>query len=66
MKGETQMTRMRMLLARAFVIALLLLALGGGVASADPGTTGPAFTTTLPDDPGYTGLLLPDDPGYGP
>jgi len=51
-KGETQMTRMRRLLARAVVLALLLLTVGGGIARADDGSS--MFgTATLPDDPGY-------------
>ena len=52
MKGETQMTRMRRLLARAVVLALLLLTVGGGIARADD--SGSFGTSTLPDDPGYT------------
>jgi hypothetical protein len=46
------MTRMRRLLARAVVLALLLLTVGGGIARADDGSSmfGPAM---LPDDPGY-------------
>ena len=52
MKGETQMTRTRRLLARAAVLALLLLTLGGGIARADDGS-GMFGTATLPDDPGY-------------
>jgi len=71
------MKRVRMLLARSLVLALLLLALGASAASADPGTTpeptvalpsdpGGASTTTLPEDPGYLtdDIVLPDDPGY--
>ncbi len=56
MKGETQVTRIGSLLARAIVLALLLLTIGGGVASADSrtGDAPGAFTaTSLPDDPGY-------------
>lgn len=61
------MTRLRTLVLRALVVALLLLTLGGGVASADPGTFGVGLNA-LPDDPGYDpgSLLLPDDPGYTP
>ena len=51
MKGETQMTRMRRLLARAVVLALLLLTVGGGIARAD--SSGNNAGATLPDDPGY-------------
>jgi len=71
------MKRVRTLLARSLVLALLLLALGAGAANADPGTTpdptailpgdpGQWITTTLPDDPGYRidDIVLPDDPGY--
>ena len=55
-KGETQMTRVSGLLARAIVLALLLLTIGGSIANAD--TTG---TPTL-----TPGTALPDDPGYDP
>ncbi len=50
------MTRARALLARAIILALLLLSVGGGVANAAPGARlGPSpQITTLPDDPGYT------------
>jgi len=73
-KGETQMTRVGVLITRALIVALLLLSVGGGVASADPGNgnsspsvSGPALNTnTLPDDPGYSPEddLFPDDPGF--
>lgn len=53
MKGETQMTRRRMLLARAIVLALLLLSIGGGIASADSTFSGNAGTQSVPEDPGY-------------
>ena len=55
-EGETQMTRVRTLLARALVGALLLLCLGASVASADPGvpagSDGVVAPTMLPEDPG--------------
>jgi hypothetical protein len=48
------MTRARTLLARAIVLALLLLTIGGGVANADPGLGhGDLSPQWLPDDPGY-------------
>jgi len=48
------MTRLRTLLIRAIVIALLLLTVGGGIARADDSLTNAgAATNTLPDDPGY-------------
>ena len=53
------MTRLRTQVARALVLALLLLTLGGGIANADSSgrtTLGSAETTTL----------FPDDPGFGP
>ena len=54
MKGETQMTRGRMVLARAIVLALLLLSIGGGIASADSTfASGNAGTQSVPEDPGY-------------
>jgi hypothetical protein len=53
-KGETQMTRVRTLFARAIVIGLLLLTIGGGVANADSSLgQGGASPQALPDDPGY-------------
>ena len=46
------MTPVRRLLARAVVLALLLLTISGGIARAD--SSGTTFgTSTLPDDPGY-------------
>jgi hypothetical protein len=48
------MTRVRTLLIRAIVLALLLLTVGGGIARADSGWTNAGSTpNTLPDDPGY-------------
>jgi hypothetical protein len=48
------MTRVRRLLTRAIVVALLLLTVSGGIARADDSlTSGGASTNTLPDDPGY-------------
>ena len=68
------MTRVGVLITRALIVALLLLSVGGGVASADPGNgnsspsvSGPALNTnTLPDDPGYSPEddPFPDDPGF--
>lgn len=56
-EGETQMKRVRTLLMRAFVGALLLLAIGSSTASADPGLWVDA-------DGGSTQpCLLPEDPG---
>ena len=56
-EGETQMKRLRTLLVRAFVGALLLLTLGANVASADPGLWNGS-------QGGSTQLyLLPEDPG---
>lgn len=52
-KGETQVKRLGSLLARAIVIALLLLTFGGGIANAGS-PFGTASTNSLPDDPGYT------------
>ena len=50
MKGETHVTRFGTLVARAIVLALLLLTLSGGVVSAGGGVFG---TQSLPEDPGY-------------
>jgi len=48
------MTRVRRLLIRAIVVALLLLTVGGGIARADDSwLNAGASTTALPDDPGY-------------
>jgi len=68
------MTRVGALITRAFIVALLLLSVSGGVASADPGrgnahpsSSGPALNQlALPDDPGYSPEddLFPDDPGF--
>lgn len=65
------MRRLGGVVARAFVLALLLLTLAGNVASADPGKNTAAApvtqTAVLPDDPGYTGgAFFPDDPGFPP
>ncbi len=46
------MTRLRRLVARAVVLALLLLTIGGGIATADS-------SSAVGD-----GLNFPDDPGY--
>ena len=56
-EGETQMKRVRTLLVRAFVGALLLLTLSASVASADTGLWNGSHG-------GSTQLyLLPEDPG---
>ena len=52
----------RRLLARAFIAALLLVALGGGTANAGTPRWRPQLLT--PVDPGYPQLLTPVDPGY--
>lgn len=53
------MTRIRTQMARALVLALLLLTLGGGIANADTSSrTTPGGATTL--------LAFPDDPGFTP
>ncbi len=65
------MKRLRTLLARAILGAVLLVALNASMASADPGrgNSGAAPTPTsqaaLPEDPGigYETLALPEDPG---
>jgi hypothetical protein len=46
------MTRVRTLLARAIVLALLLLTIGGGIANADT-LSGDLGTQVVPEDPGY-------------
>jgi len=56
-RGETQMKRVRTLLTRAIVAALLLVALSANVASANPGSAGTepgpsSGTTSIPEDPG--------------
>lgn len=52
------MTRIRTQVARALVLALLLLTLGGGIANADssshPATVSAARLLSFPDDPGFT------------
>ena len=55
-RGETQMKRVRTLLVRAIVGALLLVALAGSVAYADDGIPGSGGVPAIPD-------LLPEDPG---
>jgi hypothetical protein len=55
-EGDTQMKRVRTLLVRALVGALLLLSLSATLASADPGPSGGS-------DGGSTQLVLPEDPG---
>jgi hypothetical protein len=52
------MKRARTLLVRALVGALLVLTLGAGVASADPGTPGGSDGGSAPN-------ILPEDPGIG-
>ncbi len=48
------MTRVRTLLVRAIVLALLLLTVGGGIARADDSWLQSGVSpTSLPDDPGY-------------
>ena len=53
------MKRLRTLALRALVAALLLVAVTGGPASADPGSAAVGRG-------GPTTQALPDDPGYGP
>ena len=55
-EGDTQMTRLRRLLVRTLVGALVLLSLGASVASADPGISGSphASTQAVPEDPGFS------------
>ena len=53
------MTRLRTRLARALVLGLLLLTLGGGIANADGNGSGPLLgsattQSSFPDDPGFT------------
>ncbi len=55
-EGDTQMRRVRTLLVRTIVGALVLLSLGAGVARAEDGRPTGA-------DPGSAQLLLPEDPG---
>ena len=64
------MKRLRTLLRRALVGALVLVALCSSIASADPGVAGPevvAGTTqaVIPEDPGIEIVpqVLPEDPG---
>ena len=51
------MKRVRTLLVRAIVGALVLLSLGASVASADTGRSGGS-------DGGSTQFVLPEDPGF--
>ena len=60
-EGDTQMTRVRTLLMRAFAGALLLLMLGAGVASADPGPLDGRLEQAGSGVPQI--LMLPEDPG---
>jgi hypothetical protein len=55
-EGDTQMRRVRTLLVRAIVGALVLLSLGASLASAADGRAGGA-------DRGSAQFLLPEDPG---
>jgi hypothetical protein len=68
------MKQLRTLLMRAFVAALLFIALSSSVASADPGVPGggasgllaDARQASIPEDPGIEYLppdLIPEDPG---
>ncbi|HKW77726.1 MAG TPA: hypothetical protein VJQ09_01430 [Candidatus Limnocylindria bacterium] len=57
------MKRVRSLLLRALLIALLLVPFTGTVATADPGTNGSIVPQVLPEDPGILPLRLPEDPG---
>lgn len=57
-KGDTQMTRFRMLMLRALVCALLLQSLGASVATADSGpsagsSVGSTQNSLIPEDPGF-------------
>src|SRR5438093_5484765 len=68
-RGETKMKRSASLLSRAVLVALLLLSLVGGVASADPGDQGQNFDSHGPNDGAPSGWLdddlrLPEDPGF--
>jgi len=60
------MKQVRTLLLGATIGALLLLTIGAGSASADPGlwdgSRGAANTNLLPEDPGVN--ALPEDPGF--
>jgi hypothetical protein len=47
------MTRLGSILARALILAMLLLTIGGGIANADTGLADGSGTNMLPDDPGY-------------
>lgn len=57
-KGDTQMTRVRRLLVRALVSALLLLSLGASIANADTGLSGGSGGGSTQD------YLIPEDPGF--
>ena len=63
------MKRSASLLSRAVLVALLLLSLVGGVASADPGDQDQNFDSHGPNDGAPSGWLdddlrLPEDPGF--
>ncbi|HYR94404.1 MAG TPA: hypothetical protein VEP48_09400 [Methylomirabilota bacterium] len=59
------MKRARILIGRAIVGALLLVALNAGIASADPGTpvNDVVPTVSFPEDPGLGQIVFPEDPG---
>jgi hypothetical protein len=60
------MKRARILIGRAIVGALLLVALNVGTASADPGTPVNVVVpsaASFPEDPGLGQILFPEDPG---
>jgi hypothetical protein len=65
------MKRLRTLLARAIVAALLLLAFSANLASADPGSGSSGGASAqpqmlaFPEDPG-TASAFPQDPGAAP
>ena len=67
-RGDTKMKQLRTLLARALILAVLLVALSSQVARADPGDPALDGVTTpapnvIPEDPGIPPDLLPQDPG---
>jgi hypothetical protein len=58
--------KLRTLLTRALILAVLLLGLSSSIASADPGVPPPdgvAAPNALPEDPGIAPQQLPEDPG---
>ncbi len=60
------MKRARILVGRAIVGALLLVALNAGIASADPGTPVTVIVPSaayFPEDPGLGQIVFPEDPG---